>query len=106
MIPLAELAALLGLPEEDYLEIVNEFIRATDEDVAGIRAGFAAGDAEQVRKRAHSIYGAAINLGFEELAGEARAIELAATAKQLSGLEKAFNHLLKCAEEVKGSMPA
>jgi HPt (histidine-containing phosphotransfer) domain-containing protein len=88
MIPLDEIAAELGLEEEDVLEFLNDFLEHTEhEDLAALRPALRNGDFAEVRKRAHSIKGAALNLKLAEIGRCAQQIELSSKEPDPQGLE-------------------
>jgi len=71
----AELARDIGLEEADYLELLDLFAQTTRSDLATIAEAAASGDAEKAVGAAHSIKGAAANLGLGDISIEARTIE-------------------------------
>jgi HPt (histidine-containing phosphotransfer) domain-containing protein len=75
-----ELAAEHGIDREDAVDLLQEFLRYTeDESLPAIRAGLAAAQPMDVKHAAHSIKGAALNLKLDQTAALARRIEEAAT---------------------------
>lgn len=75
-----EIASEHGIDREDAIELLQEFLRYTeDESLPAIRAGLATGNAVDVKHAAHSIKGAALNLKLDETAAVARQIEEIAT---------------------------
>ena len=69
------LAEELGLEENDALRLVQIFIEATEQDLLLLERAFADQDADQVRKLAHHIKGAASNLELTVITEAALAIE-------------------------------
>jgi HPt (histidine-containing phosphotransfer) domain-containing protein len=90
---LKELAENLGLEEDEYRELVELFIDTGTADFQKIESGLASSDAEQVMRSAHTIKGAAGNLGLMEVSDVAKTIEENATNNQLEGLDQAVSTL-------------
>jgi HPt (histidine-containing phosphotransfer) domain-containing protein len=79
----SELAGQIGLEEDEYRELVELFIETGRPDVEHIASDLAAGNAEQVARRAHTLCGAAGNLRIMALHEVAKRIELAASQNRL-----------------------
>ena len=60
-------AQKIGLQEEEYLEIVDLFIRTTSHDLNEIRSAIKAGDTSKMLQETHSLKGAALNLRFRSI---------------------------------------
>ncbi len=88
-----ETAEKMGLSEQELEEIVQLFIQVSQEDLAKLCSAIAARDAKQVFEVSHSIKGAAVNLGFEEIAEIAKSIELNARQDSLAGVEDGYANL-------------
>lgn len=71
----AQLARDIGLEEGDYLELLDLFVHTTRSDLTSIAEAVASGDAQKAASAAHSIKGAAANLGLGDMSDEARTIE-------------------------------
>ena len=69
------MAEELGLEENDALRLVQIFIETTEQDLLLLERAFADQDADQVRKLAHHIKGAARNLELTAITEAALAIE-------------------------------
>jgi HPt (histidine-containing phosphotransfer) domain-containing protein len=69
------LAEELGLEENDVLRFVRTFIETTEQDLLPLAQAIADQDADQVKKLAHHIKGAASNLELTDIADAARTIE-------------------------------
>lgn len=75
-VPINAIAEELGIEEEEVIEFLVDFLDYTEtEDLVGLTEALSGGDAAAVRKRAHSIKGAALNLKLVEVAGLAEQIE-------------------------------
>jgi HPt (histidine-containing phosphotransfer) domain-containing protein len=72
------LADQLDMDETEFLELVALFVDTTRTDLKKIRQGVSYGNPRQAAAAAHSIKGAAGNLGFTHLADLARKMESAA----------------------------
>ncbi len=85
-----ELGENLGLEEDEYRELVELFVMTGSVDFEKIQSGMANSDADQVMRSAHTIKGAAGNLGLMEVSAVAKTIEENANNNQLEGLESAL----------------
>ena len=85
---LKKMAGHLDVSEADFLELAALFVTTCFSDLAKIETGLVAGDAEQVAHAAHSIKGAAGNLGFAGLSAIASTMETSARAGSLDGLKE------------------
>jgi len=100
---LKALAEAIGLEEEDYRELVELFQETGGADFDRLKAALAQGDDETVSRKAHSLCGAAGNLGIMDVYETAKRIELAAMDHQLdsvsadmSALEGQFAKIAGC----------
>jgi HPt (histidine-containing phosphotransfer) domain-containing protein len=57
-------AEKMGLDEEEYVEIVNLFIKTAADNLCQIRSAVKSGDVSKIHQESHSLKGAALNLGF------------------------------------------
>ena len=89
-----ELAENLGLEIDEYKELIELFIDTGASDFEMMQQALAQQDAEQVMRSAHTIKGAAGNLGLMDVSEVAREIEEGASNNQLDGLTPAV-HTLK-----------
>jgi HPt (histidine-containing phosphotransfer) domain-containing protein len=60
-------AEKMGLDEDEYVEIVDLFIKTTTDNLRQLRSAVETGDTSKIREEAHSLKGAALNLGFLEI---------------------------------------
>ena len=88
-----ELAENLGLEEDEYRELIELFIDTGRADFQKIEAGLTNGDADQVMRSAHTLKGAAGNLGLMEISDLAKSIEESASSHTLDGLDQALSSL-------------
>ncbi len=77
------LASLLEMDEADFRELVDLFICVSLSDLEKIQKGVGTNRPEEAAAAAHSIKGAAANLGFESLAALAKKMELQAKSGNL-----------------------
>ena len=80
-----EQAEILGLDEDELLELVDLFVETTLSDLAKFEAGVSDMAAEQAADAAHSIKGAAANLGFPDIHELAKNIEMNARQEIFEG---------------------
>jgi HPt (histidine-containing phosphotransfer) domain-containing protein len=73
-----ELGERLGLDEDEYRELLELFRETGGADFETLTSALAAGDAQQVARSAHTISGAAGNMGIMNIHEAAKRIELAA----------------------------
>ena len=88
------LADDIGLEVDEYRELIELFIDTGSADFLMIQKALANSDAEQVKRSAHTIKGAAGNLGLMDVSETARTIEEGAINNQLDRLTPAV-HTLK-----------
>ncbi|MFQ5486235.1 MAG: Hpt domain-containing protein [Desulfobacterales bacterium] len=95
-----DLAENLGLEEAEYLELLELFIETGMSDLEKLQSAISAGDSEQARGAAHSLKGAAGNIGLMELYDLAKEIEKKAIDGQLQTISEASNELKKKLESL------
>ncbi|MDA8406283.1 MAG: Hpt domain-containing protein [Deltaproteobacteria bacterium] len=84
MTTIEELAEELGIDREDVVEFISVFLDYTEnEDLPALLDGINKKDAEVVRRRAHSIKGAALNLMLSEISSLASQLEKNAASGKL-----------------------
>ena len=90
------------------VELVDVFLKDSPELIEEMRSGLAAGDAERVRRAAHSLKSNSASFGADRLAAVSREIEMAAksgslegTGSKLSGVEEEYARLTPVLEELK-----
>jgi len=89
------LAENLGLEEAEYLELLELFIETGVSDLDKLQSAISAGDSEQARGAAHSLKGAAGNMGLMEIYNLAKEIEEKTIDGQLEIISEASNELKK-----------
>ena len=81
-----ELAENLGLEVDEYRELIELFIDTGSVDFMKIQEGLAGGNADQIMRSAHTIKGAAGNLGLMDVSATAKTIEDNASDNRLDDL--------------------
>jgi HPt (histidine-containing phosphotransfer) domain-containing protein len=76
----------LGIGEEDFRELVELLVTTSRADLDTLEQGLAAQDASRVADAAHSIKGAAGNMGFSVISARAAGMEASARAGDLDGV--------------------
>jgi HPt (histidine-containing phosphotransfer) domain-containing protein len=81
-----ELAENLGLEVDEYRELIELFIDTGSVDFMKIQEALAGGNADQIMRSAHTIKGAAGNLGLMDVSATAKTIEDNASDNRLDDL--------------------
>ena len=84
-----KMAEGLGLGYHEFLEMLDLFVSTGRQDLAKLREALEAEHFPGVAAAAHSITGASSNLGFAEIAGVAKDVELNAREELLGGARAA-----------------
>jgi len=87
------LDVLKEIMEEEFVPLIELFVRDSDLRFPAMRRSLAEGDSEAVRHTVHSLKGASSNICATQLAGEARAVELLAIDADLESLPEAIDAL-------------
>ena len=82
------MASKLGFGEEDFIELVRLLISTSQSDLLTVEKELAVGSATGVARVAHSIKGAAGNLGFMHMAAVARELETLANQGSTGDMDK------------------
>ncbi|NVM20944.1 MAG: Hpt domain-containing protein [Desulfobacterales bacterium] len=90
----------LGLNDDEFLEVMEIFIRTTASDLDRLQSAIVVGDTRQTAEAAHAIKGAAGNLGFNEIYEMAKALEEKARENSLEGAAKSAKTIRKKYEEI------
>lgn len=88
-----DLASQLGVDEEDFVELVELFVETSLGDIEKIKAGLAQNSPPDAAAAAHSIKGAAGNLGFNDIFTLAKDMEMQAKEGSLDNFETFINEL-------------
>jgi HPt (histidine-containing phosphotransfer) domain-containing protein len=95
-----ELADNLELEVDEYRELIELFVETGSDDFNNIQDALARNDSEQVMRSAHTIKGAAGNLGLMQVSETAKIIEENAISNQLDDLESAVQRLKSQLDEI------
>jgi HPt (histidine-containing phosphotransfer) domain-containing protein len=76
----------IGLEEDEYRELVELFLETGKLDYERLKTAFDGDDAQQVARSAHTINGAAGNMGIMNVHEVAKRIELAAGENRLDSV--------------------
>ena len=82
-----DIAARLGIDEEDFIELVELLVTTTLSDIDKIKKGVREGNSQDAAAAAHSIKGAAGNLGFDDIFTLAKDMEMQAKQGSLDNFE-------------------
>ena len=85
-----QLGENVGLEEDEMLELVEIFLDSSGSDLDILHSAIDKADVQQVKEAAHSLKGAAGNLGFTKIYEMARSIEEKAAQNSLEGAAEAF----------------
>ncbi len=92
----------LGLDEEQYWEILTEFIEEKKKDMVDLEGALAQEDTELISRLAHKIKGSSLNLRLDLLAQPAANIEKAAREGDVSGVGGDWDALKRRFEALRG----
>ncbi len=99
-----QMADQIGFSEEEFLELVELFLENSLSELDHINAAVDEMDFEKMAMSAHSIRGAAVNLGFGEIHELAKTIEGNARANELNGTVEAAEKIKDNLEQIVGTM--
>lgn len=97
---LEQLSSNLGLEKEDYLELLELLVGTGTQDISALKEAVATNDADRAAKAAHSLKGAAANLGLMDLSEMAKQVEMKAKQGALQGVEEKIDALQAKLNEV------
>ncbi len=97
---LEELSANLGLEKDEYLELLEIMVDSGSQDMERLKQAVDSGNAEEAAKAAHSLKGAAANLGLMELSSVAKEMEEKAKAGEIQELSARLQVLADKLHEV------
>ncbi|MCU0574664.1 MAG: Hpt domain-containing protein [Syntrophobacteraceae bacterium] len=89
----SEMAENVGLSVDEFVEIAHGFIEATHSDLLQLRAAIRASLPEQISATAHSIKGAALTFGFEQMHEAALTVERQARENTLDSMPEAVDRI-------------
>lgn len=83
-----EMASEIGIEKEDFIELAEMLVDVSLKDLANFEQAILSGDLTAAAMSAHSIKGAAGNLGFSRASKAAAELELSAKKDDLISIEK------------------
>ncbi|MDY6863103.1 MAG: Hpt domain-containing protein [Thermodesulfobacteriota bacterium] len=95
-----ELAKNSDLEEEFFLELVRTFLKLCAFDLDNLQSSIDMGNIQKINEYAHSIKGAAINLGFKNISLAAVEIEKNASENRLDEAASFANIVKERYEEI------
>ena len=98
---LKALGESLGLDEDEFIEIVEIFIKSAASDIKRLEDAFIAKNSEALSEAAHSLKGSAGNLGFTEISKLSATIEDQARKENISDLASSIPVLMSLLEGIK-----
>jgi HPt (histidine-containing phosphotransfer) domain-containing protein len=90
---MATLEMLQEILEDGFAGLLETFIADSEAKIASLRSGLEDGDADLVRRSAHSLKGSSSNLGANTMVALSQQIEDQARDDNLSGLETLVEQL-------------
>ena len=99
-----DLASRLGIDREDFRELVELFITTTRSDMDKIQQAMSDNNPSDGAAAAHSIKGAAANMGFDEMAKLAENMEITGKDGSLNGYGDWMTHMAVCLKEVENHL--
>lgn len=87
------LASRLGIDREDFIELSELFVTTTEADLEKIRQALADKSPSDAASAAHSIKGAAGNMGFDQMAELAKKMEFQGKDGDLAGFDRELDDL-------------
>ena len=99
-----DLASGLGLDEGDVKELVELFVTTTLSDIDKIKKGVRENNSLDAAAAAHSIKGASGNLGFDDISGLTRDMEMQAKKGNLDNFEKYIKDLENRMDTIKNAL--
>ncbi len=94
------MAQSLGLEEDEFLEVLSLFFEVSSSDLQNLESGLEKEDAKRVSDAAHSIKGAAMNLGLTDISDIAKGVEMNARECNLDGALEASQIIRQKLEEI------
>jgi HPt (histidine-containing phosphotransfer) domain-containing protein len=95
-----ELANNLGLEEDEYMELIDLFIKTGRSDLDKFRSAIEEGNGEEAANAAHSLKGAAGSLGLMEISEIAKEIEGKARSDRLEEIAESAQSIKKKLDEI------
>jgi histidine phosphotransfer protein HptB len=99
-----EMADSLGLEEDEFKELLNLFVETSRAEVEALKSAITRKDAQQAAVPAHSVKGAAGNLGLSEIYETALLVEQKARQDTLDGVWEAVHTLQEQIDRVANAL--
>lgn len=99
-----EMADSLGLEEDEFKELVDLFVKTSRDEVEVLKSAITRKDAQQAVVPAHSVKGAAGNLGLNEIYETALLVEQKARQDILDGAWEAVQTLQEQIDRVANAL--
>jgi histidine phosphotransfer protein HptB len=94
------MAQSMGLEEDEFIEVLALFVEVSESDLLNMATGLKNEDAKSVSNSAHSIKGAALNLGLTGIANIAQSVEMKAREDNLQGVSEATHVIREKLDEI------
>ncbi len=91
----SEMAENVGLTVDEFVEIAHGFVEATHSDLEKLRAAIQDSLPQQISATAHSIKGAALTFGFDQMHAAALTVERHAKDNKLEAVPEAVGRIEK-----------
>ena len=101
---LSVLGSNLGLEQEEFIELVVLFLATAKNDLHNLNEAYRKKDAEKLTESAHSLKGAAGNLGFKELSKISNIAEQKASENDLELFEELIESMGKQLFEIEACL--
>ena len=98
------MASNLGFDEDEFKEVAQLLVTVSLSDMEQLEQGIASQNPDQVKNAAHSIKGAAGNLGFMDLAHCAETIETSARSNDIDNLSPHIETIKKTLNTISNSL--
>lgn len=97
---LKAMASNIGLDEEDFIELLEMLVNVSLTDIKNFETALASGNYTSAAMSAHSIKGAAANLGLTDISAVAAELEkasknsdLSSIPEKIASLKQQLNHI-------------
>lgn len=103
---LNEFAENLGMEQDEFLELIGLFLEASSSDLSRLESATTTGDREMAMDAAHSIKGAAVNLGLMDIYEIATRMETNARENRLTGVAEMIGAIKEKLDDIARSLAA
>ena len=98
--PFNELAARLGLEEDEFLELVELYLETCSSDMLKLESAVQQGNIQRVVELSHTLKGSSGNLGFMDIFEKAKEIEAKARENIIDGAELSIQSIKVMIEQI------